>query len=90
MSDVAENPPQYEDLIVEPREKPLVWLIYLLLFAITIPWYWPAGYIGPLVLGLPLWVATTLGGVVLLALWTVFTIGRYWIHRVDDVKEDGS
>ncbi len=80
MSDVVEDSRQYEDLIVEPREKPLVWLIYLLLFAIAIPWYWPAGYVGPLVLGMPLWVATTLGSVVLLALWTVFTISRFWRH----------
>ena len=32
----------------------------MLLFAVAVPWYWPADYRGPLVPGLPLWVAVSL------------------------------
>ncbi len=68
----------YEEIDEEPRSKPWVWVVYLLLFAVAIPWYWPVGSVGRVVMGVPLWVAVTLGSVVLLALWTVFVITRYW------------
>ena len=44
------------------------------------PWYWPADYRGPLVLGLPLWVAVSLAAIALLAAWTSWVIHRYWIE----------
>ena len=73
-----QSPHDVEGLRDEPRRHPLVWVVYLLLFAVAVPWYWPTGYRGPLVLGLPLWTAVTLGAVVLMALWTGFVIRRWW------------
>lgn len=71
-----------ELLIDEPRRHAIVWVVYALLFAVAIPWYWPAGTRGSLILGLPMWVAITLASVVALAAWTAFVIHRYW-HEVD-------
>ncbi len=68
-----------KQLVSEPRKTGYVWIVYLLLYALAVPWYWPAGYRGPLVLGFPLWVAVSLGAVLLLAAWTGFVIHRYWI-----------
>ena len=68
----------FRHLIKEPRRIRWLWPVYLFLYAITIPWYWPAGYRGPLILGLPLWVAVSLSSVVLLAGWTCWVIFRYW------------
>lgn len=62
----------------EPRQKGWVWWVYLLLYAIAIPWYWPQGYRGPIVLGFPLWVLVTLGCALLLAAWTAWVIFRFW------------
>ena len=73
-----EAPVEVEGLNDEPRRHPLIWVVYLLLFAVAVPWYWPTGYRGPLVLGLPLWSAVSLGAVVLMALWTGFVIRRWW------------
>ena len=73
-----EAPVEGEGLGDEPRRHPLIWVVYLLLFAVAVPWYWPTGYRGPLVLGLPLWAAVSLGAVVLMALWTGFVIRRWW------------
>jgi 4-amino-4-deoxy-L-arabinose transferase-like glycosyltransferase len=47
-----------------PRKRPVflrwqVWIAYAVLFALAIPWYWPADQTD-LVLGVPLWVAVTL------------------------------
>ena len=71
---------KYGELVTEPRKIGYIWLVYLLLYAIAIPWYWPAHYRGPLVLGFPLWVAVTLGAVLLLAVWTTWVIHRYWLQ----------
>ena len=51
-----------EQLVSEPRKVRYIWIVYLLLYALAVPWYWPEGYRGPLVLGFPLWVAVSLGG----------------------------
>ena len=67
-----------DEPIREPRRHPWLWLVYLLLYAVAIPWYWPAGYRGPLILGLPLWVAVSLLAVLVLAGWTGWVISRYW------------
>jgi hypothetical protein len=71
----------------EPRKKGWVWLVYLVLFAIAIPWYWPPSYRGSLVAGLPMWVAVTIASIILLAGWTVFVITKYWIDP-DDADGD--
>lgn len=75
---------QNGDLVVEPRKVGYIWVVYLLLYAIAIPWYWPEGYRGPLILGFPLWVAVSLGAVLLLAVWTAWVIRRYWIMAQED------
>ena len=72
------NEDRYEELVQEPRKVRWVWLVYLLLYAVTIPWYWPANYRGPLIAGFPLWVFATLGGVLGLAIFTVWVIFNYW------------
>ena len=65
-------------LVDEPRRHALVWLVYAGLYAIAIPWYWPDGYRGPLILGLPTWTAVSLGATLALAAWTAFVVFRYW------------
>ena len=65
-------------LLAEPRRKLRVWLVYALLLALAIPWYWPAEYRGPLLLGFPLWVAATVLSVILLAGWTCWVIAACW------------
>ena len=74
----------FEEIVQEPRRKPVVWVVYLLLFAVAIPWYWPTGYSGHPVMGFPLWVAVTVSAVILLALWTAFVITHYWQDSGDE------
>jgi hypothetical protein len=79
---VEEDP--FEEIVLEPRKKPVVWVVYVLLFAVAVPWYWPTGYSGHAVMGLPLWVAVTVAAVILLALWTTFVITHYWRDSGDE------
>ena len=62
----------------EPRHVGWIWWVYLVLYAIAVPWYWPAGYRGPLVLGFPLWVLVSLGAAAGLAVLTAWVIYRFW------------
>lgn len=62
----------------EPRQVGWLWLVYLALYAVAVPWYWPEGYRGPLVLGFPLWVFVSLGAALCLAAFTAWVIYRYW------------
>jgi hypothetical protein len=62
----------------EPRRHPIVWVVYAMLYAIAIPWYWPEGYRGALIFGLPTWAAVSLAATLALAVWTAFVIHRYW------------
>ncbi len=63
---------------IEPRRVWWLWVVYAVLYAVAIPWYWPEGYRGPLVFGLPLWVGVTLLSVLALGLWTLLFITRFW------------
>ncbi len=71
----------YEEIIQEPRKVRWVWCVYLFLYALAIPWYWPQDYQGPLVAGFPLWVAVTLLSVAALAVFTGWVIFTYWQVR---------
>ena len=57
-----------------------VWIraVYVLLFALSVPWYLPAG--GPLRLwfGLPHWVVLSLGACLAVAVFTVYVAARHW------------
>ena len=78
--------PAFSRILSEPRSVRWIWFVYLLLYAIAIPWYWPEGYVGPIVMGFPLWVAVTLSAIVALACWTVFVIYHFW-QTVEDGED---
>lgn len=63
---------------VRPAGPPRwVWLVYLILFGLSVPWYLPAG---PLRLwfGLPHWVVLSLLSMVAVAVFTTVIVRRYW------------
>jgi polyferredoxin len=72
---------QSDSLLQEPRRVWWIWLVYLLLYAVAIPWYWPENYRGPLILGFPLWVAVSLSAFFLVSAWTAFVALRFWQLR---------
>ena len=55
-----------------------VWVVYLLLFAASIPWYIPANAPLRLWLGLPHWVVISLLTTLGVAVFTVVVIARFW------------
>lgn len=58
--------------------RPWIWLVYLLLFALSVPWYLPADAAPALWLGVPYWVVLSLAAVVAIAAFTAWCAQRYW------------
>ena len=52
-------------------------MIYVVLFAIAIPWYWPEREL-PVVLGMPLWAAVAVGASFLISLFTAWLLLFRW------------
>ena len=52
-----------------------VFVVYLLLLAVIVPWYWPADDTR-LAFGVPLWVLASLGGLVGAAVFTAWLYVR--------------
>jgi hypothetical protein len=61
-----------------------IWLVYLGLFALSIPWYLPADEAPMLWLGVPYWVLISLLAVLAIACFTVFVVSRYWPDDIED------
>lgn len=78
-----------EEVRLEPRRRTWIWLVYAALYALAIPWYWPVGYRGPLVAGLPLWVFVSLLAVLALALWTAWVVVICWRDRSESQAPPG-
>ncbi len=55
-----------------------VWWIYLVLFALSIPWYLPNKMAMTSCLGLPLWLICCIAIIFLTAIYTVVVIHLFW------------
>lgn len=76
------SPPQ------EPRSRPWIWGVYVLLFAASVPWYLPAGSPPRIWLGLPHWVVISLAAYLAVAVFTAWVVARYWSAPAgDDAQE---
>jgi hypothetical protein len=62
----------------KPARRRWIWLVYVLLFGASIPWYLPKGSSPRIWLGLPHWVVISLLATIGIALFTVFVVHRYW------------
>lgn len=73
--------------LVEPRSRPWIWLVYILLFGASVPWYLPAG---PPILwfGLPHWVVISLLAYLAVAVFTAYVVTRYWSVPPDEDADD--
>jgi hypothetical protein len=55
-----------------------IWWVYLLLFALSVPWYLPADDAPALWLGLPYWVVVSLLAMIAIAGFTAWVIQCHW------------
>jgi hypothetical protein len=62
----------------EPLRRGWIWIVYVLLFGASVPWYLPASASRAFWPGFPLWVAISLAATAAIACFTAFVIDRYW------------
>ena len=62
--------------------KAWIWAGYAVLLALVVPWYIPSS-VDRLILGVPLWAAVCLGVIVLIALYTIWVIQKFWLVEDD-------
>ncbi len=75
---------------VEPRSHPWIWVVYVFLFAASVPWYLPAGSPPRLWFGLPHWVVISLSACLGVAAFTAWVVARYWpLPPADEDPNDG-
>ena len=55
-----------------------IWYVYLLLFAVSVPWYLPTNAPLRIWLGLPHWVVISLLASFGVAVFTAFVVHRLW------------
>lgn len=55
-----------------------IWLVYLALFGVAIPWYLPSDSTPAIWFGLPYWVVVSLLATIGIACFTAFVVHRYW------------
>ncbi len=55
-----------------------IWVVYLFLFSLSVPWYLPKVSSPKVWLGLPHWVVISLTAIIGVTLFTVFVVYRFW------------
>ncbi|WP_461144599.1 hypothetical protein [Salinifilum aidingensis] len=75
----------------EPIRKPGVWAGLVVILLAGVPWYLPEGTIGPLVLGVPLWMLVAVLFSVVLCGFLTRVLMRDW-HLADEDRsaEEGA
>ena len=64
----------------------VIWLIYLGLFVLSVPWYLPADETPALWFGLPIWVVLSLAAIFAVSCFTLWAVPRLW-PAADDEDE---
>ena len=63
-----------------------IWLIYALLCAAAVPWYWKYLAVPPdrLLWGMPVWVASSIAGSAAISLFTAWLLSRPWPQESEE------
>ena len=80
------------DALFSDRDAPAlnrigwIWVVYAVLFGLSIPWYLPADAPPRIWLGLPHWVVLSLAAVAGAAVFTAYVLRRYWPDSSADAE----
>lgn len=63
-----------------------IWVVYILLFIFSIPWYLPDRQAMVLVFGLPLWLVCSIISMLSMGVFSVYVIQVLWVDP-EDIKD---
>ena len=72
----------------EPIRNGKLWLVFGLLFFLSVPWYLPVGSFEPVILGFPYWVIIVLLGSAAISLFLTYVLKYEWDMEGDGEKEE--
>ncbi|MBS7281327.1 MAG: hypothetical protein KIH09_16035 [Candidatus Freyarchaeota archaeon] len=68
----------------EPLKKWWIWAVFVIIYLLAVPWYFPTGYVGPIIFGFPLWALIVFLDTITLALWVTFVLRKHFSWNVED------
>lgn len=72
----------------EPVKHFKIWVILLILYVLSVPWYLPKGTYLPIVFGIPYWAWIVLGVSLAISITLTYVIKHYW-QLSDEENNDG-
>lgn len=70
----------------EPIQFKKMWLIFIIIALVSVPWYFPEGAIQSVILGFPLWGFISLVASIALSIFLGYFINNCW--DMESIKED--
>ena len=71
----------------EPVKHIKIWIVLLILYVLSVPWYLPKGTYLPIVFGIPYWGWIVLGVSLAISITLTYVIKHYW-QLSDEENED--
>lgn len=71
----------------EPIKHKKIWIVLVILYVLSVPWYLPKGTYTPIIFGIPYWGWIVLGVSLAISITLTYVIKKYW-HLSDEENED--
>ncbi|MES1924504.1 hypothetical protein [Salinisphaera sp. T31B1] len=71
----------------EPIKRPIVWIVFIAVFALINPWYFTDGAYTPLIWGVPYWAWIILAASLALSVFVTWVVCCHWDMQTDE--QDG-
>lgn len=71
----------------EPIKNGKIWVVLIILYALTVPWYFPEGTFHPIIFGVPYWVLVVLGVSLAISITLTYILKNCW--NIADEEEKG-
>lgn len=71
----------------EPIKHKKIWIVLIVLYVLSVPWYLPKGTYTPIILGIPYWGWIVLGVSLAISITLTYVIKNYW-HLSDEENKD--
>ncbi|WP_152656576.1 hypothetical protein [Oceanobacillus sp. CFH 90083] len=67
----------------EPIKNWRIWVVLIVLFVLSVPWYLPTGSYEPFILGVPYWAWIILGVSLAISIVLTYILKHHW-HMTDE------
>lgn len=73
----------------EPIKNWKIWVVLGVLFALSVPWYLPAGSYEPMIFGVPYWAYIIMGVSMAISITLSYVLKNHWQMTDEEEQEMG-